>query len=387
MAEDEPRHESYMLIRSLSRETLHPILCSHGWASLAPFEVTDGGFRYPILVGPRTTVTVDVAGLGASIRVRVDRALSPRQEDQVKRAVRHMLSLDFPLDEFIGVCRSRRAKSLLRLARQGWGRMFRSPTFWEDAVKTLCTTNAVEREVRSWHGFGKSGETWRDGLNRRPQDYVVVPEQPWLDGYCVEKGVIRQFVAMPLGSGYTAEEQVTGAAEHGGLQILAYPMKREVYEQRFPKRSEEEPRAWRCMESVACAAPPAPDMGLAPGGRMEQEIFEDPYNVADWDLDSGSRCFIHIANSMVWRSITGENPPTTPPTAEEYTRAGLPWFKWYDDGNKALAGAGVLAGMKSIAQLGNEKGDVPLPENEPVTPAAIVKLRKGLKPGQVREWN
>jgi len=48
-----------------------------------------------------------------------------------------------------------------------------------------------------------------------------------------EKGFIRQFVAMPLGSGYSAEEQITGEAEHGGIQIIAYPMRREVYERRF----------------------------------------------------------------------------------------------------------------------------------------------------------
>ena len=29
------------------------------------------------------------------------------------------------------------------------------------------------------------------------QDYVVVPNQPWLDGIAVEPGVVRQFVAMP----------------------------------------------------------------------------------------------------------------------------------------------------------------------------------------------
>ncbi len=29
--------------------------------------------------------------------------------------------------------------------------------------------------------------------------------------------MIRQFVAMPLGEGYTAEEQLTGEAQHGGL--------------------------------------------------------------------------------------------------------------------------------------------------------------------------
>lgn len=31
--------------------------------------------------------------------------------------------------------------------------------------------------------------------------YLVAPDQPWLDGFCVQKGLIRQFVAMPLGQG------------------------------------------------------------------------------------------------------------------------------------------------------------------------------------------
>ena len=75
-----------------------------------------------------------------------------------------------------------------------------------------------------------TGAGWDNALQREPQDYVVLPEQPWLDGFCVQKGLIRQFVAMPLGAGYSAEEQLTGAAEHGGLQIIAYPMKRERYE-------------------------------------------------------------------------------------------------------------------------------------------------------------
>ena len=65
-----------------------------------------------------------------------------------------------------------------------------------------------------------TGDDWKDGLKRRRQDYMVSTEQPWLDGYCVEKGFIRQFVAMPLGSGYSAEEQITGEAEHGGIQIV-----------------------------------------------------------------------------------------------------------------------------------------------------------------------
>jgi hypothetical protein len=230
-----------------------------------------------------------------------------------------------------------------------------------------------------------TGEAWSNGLSRNPQDYLVAPLQPWLDGYCVEKGFIRQFVAMPLGQGFTAEEQVTGKVEHGGLQIVVYPMKRKVFEQRFPVVMR--------RRMAPGMAPPAPccapmedldaEMGLAPGGKMRQEIYEDPYGIHDWD-DQQSRCFIHLANSLVWRSITGENPPTRPPTAKEYTDAGLPWFDYYAEDATALKGAPVLDKMKSVAQLSKEKRS-PLADNDPVDPDRIVELRSGLKKGQVRE--
>jgi hypothetical protein len=35
--------------------------------------------------------------------------------------------------------------------------------------------------------------------------------------------------------------------------------------------------------------------------------------------------------------------------------------------------------------MGKEEGDVPLPENEPVSATPVVALRKGLAQGQVRE--
>lgn len=70
-----------------------------------------------------------------------------------------------------------------------------------------------------------TGDSWTDFLVSEPQNYLLVPDQPWLDGFCISKGKIRQFVAMPLGEGYTAEEQITGEVEHGGIQIMVYPMK------------------------------------------------------------------------------------------------------------------------------------------------------------------
>jgi hypothetical protein len=74
-----------------------------------------------------------------------------------------------------------------------------------------------------------------------------------------------------------------------------------------------------------------------------------------------------------------------PPTAKEYDDAGLPWFDLYDDGVQALEGGGALKGLKSVKELGEEKGDVPLPENESVEAGNVKMLRHGLKKDQVRE--
>jgi len=212
-----------------------------------------------------------------------------------------------------------------------------------------------------------TGEGWREGLHRDPQDYLVVPEQPWLDGYCVERGIIRQFVAMPLGEGYTAEEQLTGAGQHGGIQILVHPMKREVYERRFRRR--EYLANVMCCESRAYS----PAMGLAPGDRMRQQIYRDRYDLSDWDQRQSSRCFVHITNSVTWQAITGERPPTKPMTPQDYTKAGLPWFDYYVADLQALEGAGALGGLKSLGKMTAQKGK-PLPDNAPVSPQVVMPL-------------
>ena len=215
-----------------------------------------------------------------------------------------------------------------------------------------------------------------------PQSYVVASHQPWLDGYCVKKGEVRQFVAMPLGSGYSAEEQITGEAEHGGIQLLVAPLKGEVYEREGLARARfgggTELLSTGCVQDSLA-------MGLAPGGRMKQEIFDDPFSLEDWDFENARGCFVHLTNSLVWRAITGQQPPTVPPTAKEYTAAGLPWFEYYAEGEKAVTGSKILNALRSVVAMGKEKGDVSLPENESVTPHQIVELRQSLKKGQVRE--
>jgi hypothetical protein len=130
-----------------------------------------------------------------------------------------------------------------------------------------------------------------------------------------------------------------------------------------------------------------PDMALAPGGRMRQEIYADPYGIDDWHMGQKSRCFVHIANSLDWRKITGKEPPTEPPTAKEYTSYGLPWFDYYSEKSAQLSGSDSLNALKSVIEVGGLKGKTPLPENESIDVSKIIKIRNGSKVDVVREGN
>lgn len=218
-----------------------------------------------------------------------------------------------------------------------------------------------------------TGNAWNNDLHSSPQDYVVLSEQPWLDGYNVSEDMIRQFVAMPLGQGYTAEEQLTGEAIFGGLQIIVYPMKPEYYKKRLVIDESQMDLSMDLLKSEKICG--SYDMGLAPGGLMKQEIYQDTYGLDAWDLTVSSRCYVHIANSEQYKTITGKQAPHLPPTANDYTNAGLPWFDYYNDGAQALEGSEKLAGTDSVAAKGIKKGENPLPDNAPVTPKEVINIQ------------
>ena len=274
--------------------------------------------------------------------------------------------------------------------------MYQSEAMWLNFnsrhVKDHCVPYPFAIKIATGKINAVSGGEWSGGLNCDPQNYVVSPDQPWLDGYSVKKGLIRQFVAMPLGSGHSAEEQVTGKAEHGGLQIEVIPMKREVFDRRFPKvKREVFDRRFRKGKhgmipavSYSPIGAAVPTMALAPGGKMQQKIYSDPYDLDDWDLDHSSRCFVHITNTMIWKAITGSAPLLPPPTAKEYASADLPWFAYYSDA-PAVDGSKTLAGINSVREFDEVNGGAMLPENESVHPKEIVTLRKGLRENEVRD--
>jgi hypothetical protein len=225
-----------------------------------------------------------------------------------------------------------------------------------------------------------TGQAWNEKLEAQPQDYVVLPAQRWLDGFCVEKGLIRQFVAMPLGDGYSAEEQLTQSTENGGLQIIVYPMKRELYLERLRESLEDTDKIQYSMYMP----PSANSMGLAAGGLMRQEIRKDYFGIENWDMEESKRCFVHILNSTQWSNSTGLRRLNKPLTIKDYENQGIPWFESYGEAKNALNGSVLLAGLDSIAAKAVKLGHGLLRGNESIKPIKIISLsgkQKSVKDG------
>ena len=132
----------------------------------------------------------------------------------------------YPLPPGLGSFPIRRVADLGNRAPKSWGNhggvflpIRPREAMWMGFRETLRPT-AVKVGVGRINAV--TGDPWDERLHDDPQDYVVCPGQPWLDGINVGRGVIRQFVAMPLGQHYTVEAQVTGAERFGDIQLLAF---------------------------------------------------------------------------------------------------------------------------------------------------------------------
>ena len=223
-----------------------------------------------------------------------------------------------------------------------------------------------------------NGEPWKEDMQFDPQGYVVSNQQPWLDGFCVEKGKIRQFVAAPLGSGMSVEEQITGEAEFGGLQIKAWPLKAGVYEEMYLNRpgfsrNHDEGMVMCSMNDESASM----DMGLGMGGSMKQDIYDDTFRPEDWDTSASSRCYVHLLNSMSYAQVTGHLPPHRPYEAADYAAAGLPWFDYYSD-RASIEGSEIFKGLKTWKDFQEKKDG----SSASIEPKPVVHLEE--KPGSGR---
>ena len=119
-------------------------LFSHGFVELPPMRLDEDvpALEVTLLADGRTARTIEIrAGRKAHARITVlGRAPSKRLADRLLARARHVLALDEDLSAFYELVSS---DADLAWAQAGAGRMVRSPTVFEDVIKTICTTNTV----------------------------------------------------------------------------------------------------------------------------------------------------------------------------------------------------------------------------------------------------
>ena len=112
---------------------------SHGWYNLAPFKFDESrkSLSYTFADSKGKPVTAMIRQDKRGVRVDLDRSVSDRSP--IEEKIRHILRLDDDLNAFYQNFCYENEFGWVR--ERGAGRLLRSPTVFEDLVKTICTTN------------------------------------------------------------------------------------------------------------------------------------------------------------------------------------------------------------------------------------------------------
>lgn len=111
---------------------------SHGWCELAPFTLDDKNWRLRYVFDVSgEAFPATISEKNGKLLVQAEGEISDR--GRLARDTRHILRLDDDLSGLYGSIDGH--KRLSWVSEKGAGRLLRSPTVWEDLVKTICTTN------------------------------------------------------------------------------------------------------------------------------------------------------------------------------------------------------------------------------------------------------
>jgi N-glycosylase/DNA lyase len=143
---------------------LRRTLASHGVADLPPHRIDGAAGTLETTLphgGAARTVRVSESRRGhASVEV-LGGAVRARDRGRLLAPVEHMLRLDVDLSPFYALAA---ADDELAWTTAGAGRMLRSPTVFEDVVKTICTTNCA------WSGTVRMVSALVDNLGAEAPD-------------------------------------------------------------------------------------------------------------------------------------------------------------------------------------------------------------------------
>lgn len=131
-------------------------VCSYGYFILAPnrWDPKTRTLTRPLRGQRDRVIRTRIAQRGRRLELRCDKVVATKERKTIKQQVTRMLRIDEDLTAWWRL--SRKAK------REGFGRLFRSPTLFEDVVKTITTCNVTWPNTRRMNAllckeFGKDG--------------------------------------------------------------------------------------------------------------------------------------------------------------------------------------------------------------------------------------
>ena len=114
---------------------------SHGWYDLKPFELDKENWILTRVFefAEDAPVAAEICETENELKIILNENVSQSNADQLIRQIRHILRLDDDFTGFYALVRNE--ETLAWIEESGADRLLRSPTVWEDLVKSICTTN------------------------------------------------------------------------------------------------------------------------------------------------------------------------------------------------------------------------------------------------------
>jgi len=116
---------------------------SHGWYQMAPFDYDEEAntLNYVIRLETGRMLEIHVSEAAEGISVETKTKLSKAEISNLTETVIWMFGLDSDFSTFYAA--AKKEPKLAHVEQKAYGRVLRSPTLFEDVVKTILTTNTL----------------------------------------------------------------------------------------------------------------------------------------------------------------------------------------------------------------------------------------------------
>jgi 3-methyladenine DNA glycosylase/8-oxoguanine DNA glycosylase len=118
------------------------VVRSHGWCQLLPFRVDEqtNQLNYTLRLANGQVVDLEISAAPGGIQVQTTQLISSEQAE-VTNVLTWMFGLDLDFSAFYAAVQGE--ASMAHVEKRALGRVLRSPTFFEDVIRTILTTNTL----------------------------------------------------------------------------------------------------------------------------------------------------------------------------------------------------------------------------------------------------